>query len=1214
MDATAGVASFSSPNVTWTGDLAIGASATVTYSVTVRNPNPVTGALPGNGVLSNTVTSTTAGSNCLSGSADVRCAATVTVASLRIVKSADVPTTSPGSVVHYTITVTSTGQTAYTGATFTDPLGGVLDDASYNGDGAVTPTTTGRVTYTSPNLAWTGNLAVGASATITYSVTVNNPDAGDKTLANTVVSSTPGTNCPASGTDANCSVAVRDFVPALNIVTSARVDGVDVSTTTPGSTVHYTITVKNTGDTDYAGATFTDPLAGVLDDATGPTGATASTGPSSLSYTATDLTWTGDLTPGQSATITFSVTVNKPDTGDHSLASTATSPTAGSNCPLTGGSDPRCTTAVLVQQLAISVSAGTGVSTVAPGGTVTYTFTFTNAGQVPYTGITVPINTDDVFDDAVPNGDATASCAAAGDGTCAPGTRVVTAAGTAWTGDIPVGATVTATASATVKNPDPGNGVLRGSIYTTAPGSNCPTPGLAAPCGTTVTVLVPGLTITKTADATSAVPGQTVGYTIKVHNTGATAYTAVTVTDSLAQMADDATYGNDATADAGPPPTFSGAPDLTLTWTGDVDVGATVIIRYSVDVKNPDPGDKLLIDTVTSTATGSTCVPGTTATACRVTVPVLTPALTITKTASAATTTPGATVTYTITAANTGQTPFTAATFTDDLTGVLDDASYNGATASTGPSSLSYTAPDLTWTANLGVGATATITYTATVSTPISGDGTLTNTVTSATPGSNCPTTPGTDPRCTATVQVTQLTIINTSNVSTTTPGAVVRFTATFHNTGAVPYNGITIATNAAGVFDDAVPNGDQTATSGGLRVGTLTLNGAMVSWTGDIAAGATVTVTGTVTVLNPDNGDKSLASTITTTAPGSNCPAGGTDPACSVAVPVEIPALTIVKTADTGTTVPGGTVNYTITVTDTGPTPYTPATVSDSFAQMADDAVYDIGSSQADIGELAYASGVLTWTGALTHGQSATITYSVTVNNPDAGDKQVINTVTSPDAGATCPPGATSASCRLTIAVLTPALTIVKTANPATTTAGGIIAYKVTVTDSGQTTYTGATFTDDLAAVLADATYNADAAATGDTTVTLTLTGTDLTWTGNLAPGATVTITYTVTVDPGSAATTLASTVTSATTGSNCASGSADTRCTATVTVASAATLTLTTTAARVHHGGQRSDPHGDGRQHRRRAPCGGLVHRRPDRRARRRKLPKRDPVRRDG
>ena len=53
----------------------------------------------------------------------------------------------------------------------------MLDDAAYNGDGAATA---GSVSFASPNLTWTGNLAVGATATITFSVTVSNPDTGDK--------------------------------------------------------------------------------------------------------------------------------------------------------------------------------------------------------------------------------------------------------------------------------------------------------------------------------------------------------------------------------------------------------------------------------------------------------------------------------------------------------------------------------------------------------------------------------------------------------------------------------------------------------------------------------------------------------------------------------------------------------------------------------------------------------------------------------------------------------------------------------------------------------------------------------------------------------------------------------------------------------------------------------------------------------------------------
>ena len=57
---------------------------------------------------------------------------------------------------------------------------------------------------------------------------------------------------------------------------------------------------------------------------------------------------------------------------------------------------------------------------------------------------------------------------------------------------------------------------------------------------------------------------------------------------------------------------------------------------------------------------------------------------------------------------------------------------------------------------------------------------------------------------------VASLVIANTAGVASTTPGSVVRFTATFTNTGKTFYDGITISTNAAGVFDDAVPNGDR--------------------------------------------------------------------------------------------------------------------------------------------------------------------------------------------------------------------------------------------------------------------------------------------------------------------------------------------------------------------------------------------------------------------
>ena len=63
---------------------------------------------------------------------------TVLVPGLTIAVSANTGTTTPGSVVQYTVTVTNSGQTAYTGAAFTDSLSGVLDDAAYNGNAAAT--------------------------------------------------------------------------------------------------------------------------------------------------------------------------------------------------------------------------------------------------------------------------------------------------------------------------------------------------------------------------------------------------------------------------------------------------------------------------------------------------------------------------------------------------------------------------------------------------------------------------------------------------------------------------------------------------------------------------------------------------------------------------------------------------------------------------------------------------------------------------------------------------------------------------------------------------------------------------------------------------------------------------------------------------------------------------------------------------------------------
>ncbi len=126
----------------------------------------------------------------------------------------------------------------------TNDLTGILTDAVYDGDATAT---VGTITDASPVLTWTGDLAPGDSAVMTFTVTVNNPDTGDKQLPLTPVASTdPGSTCPPGSANPDCTAIVTDLIPALTIIKTAN-----VASAAPGTAVDYTITVDDTGETPY---------------------------------------------------------------------------------------------------------------------------------------------------------------------------------------------------------------------------------------------------------------------------------------------------------------------------------------------------------------------------------------------------------------------------------------------------------------------------------------------------------------------------------------------------------------------------------------------------------------------------------------------------------------------------------------------------------------------------------------------------------------------------------------------------------------------------------------------------------------------------------------------------------------------------------------------------------------------------------------------------
>ncbi|MFC7645272.1 hypothetical protein ACFQX6_35030 [Streptosporangium lutulentum] len=233
-------------------------------------------------------------------------------------------------------------------------------------------------------------------------------------------------------------------------------------------------------------------------------------------------------------------------------------------------------------------------------------------------------------------------------------------------------------------------------------------------------------------------------------------------------------------------------------------------------------------------------------------------------------------------------------------------------------------------------------------------------------------------------------------------------------------------------MLDDATSNGDFAATSGTL---VNNLNGTY-TWTGNLAIGAAVTITGSVTVKNPDTGDRVLRTSAVSAAAGNNCPVGNQAPGCFSTVPVLIPGLTIAKVADASTTTPGSVVHYTVAVTNSGQTPYTGATFADALAGVLDDATYNADAT-ATSGSVGFASSTLTWAGDLAVAATATITYSVTVKNPDTGNKVLSNTVSSSTVGSNCPTGGSDARCADSVAVLVPQLTITDETDVSTTVPG---------------------------------------------------------------------------------------------------------------------------------------------------------------------------------
>ena len=224
-------------------------------------------------------------------------------------------------------------------------------------------------------------------------------------------------------------------------------------------------------------------------------------------------------------------------------------------------------------------------------------------------------------------------------------------------------------------------------------------------------------------------------------------------------------------------------------------------------------------------------------------------------------------------------------------------------------------------------------------------------------------------------------------------PGDTVTYTITVQNTGETDYDSTfpaTFSDDLSDVLDDAdlvYP----------LAPG-LTLNGSSLDWTGELAAGATTTVSYAVVIHTADlGGNRVLSNTVLATHDEGSC--GGS---CQTQTLVGDPGYTITKKVDAAEAKPGDLVTYEIAIKNTGTSPYTshhPVTITDDLSDVLDDAVF-VGSITSG----AYISGsILTWSGPLAVGGTANISYTVRVMEPGAGNGVMNNRVVPSDSEGIC-------------------------------------------------------------------------------------------------------------------------------------------------------------------------------------------------------------------
>ncbi len=883
-----------------------------------------------------------------------------------------------------------------------------------------------------------GVLAAGSSATIQVTGTL----AASFSTSTITNSATATTTTPDPATANNTGVAIANVTKLADLRVSKTASPDPV---VAGDPITYTITLSNNGPSEAASVVLTDAIpADVISAATSSPGCAIANGTLTCNY--------ASLAPGAPTIITITGTVS----GRSSPATLSNTASATSVTPEAVPGDNTSTASVTVTaraDLAIAKAADTSPAFV--GDVFGWTIGVSNSGPSTARNVTVT----DVLPGVIFPSTATATTSV---GSCSVSGGTVTCA----IGDLAPGDVAAIKIGGRIDPASPA-----GSLTNTASVSST-TPDPTALNNTAVATVpmerVANLRLTKTATPTPVRAGSGITWTITVVNDGPSTADAATITDALPAGVAGAT----ATASQG------SCVGMTCTL-GVVQPLASATVTVAATVSPSFTGSSIDNTATVSSSTPDSTLANNAATA---STPVVKEAdIAVAKSVTPSVFVAGSSAVYRLDVTNAGPSTASAVIARDVLP---SGATFSSAIASVGgPCTYSTASREVACPLGSVVpGATPFVTITVTIDPVQPAGSSLANTGNVATATTDPALSNNTSTITSPVTTSAELSLVKTASPSPFVPGNAGTYTITVTNAGPSAATDVQVG--------DPLPAGF-VVTGVSATSGTCTSGATVGCVLGTIPAGQTVTITVTGDVADARTATMVNTATLTTSTPDPT-PSDHTSTATTPVAPSA--DIRILKTVDRASVNAGEPLNYTLLVTNAGPSTATAVKAVDS------------PSAGITITGIATPAGSCTVSGAgrtcelgdIAPGTSVAIAVTAVV---DAGQiAGVLSNTATADSPTTPDPTATNNSSTVPVTVSVAAdLAVSKTMNPSTLLAGQPVTYTISIVNNGPSTATGVVLSDPMPAGITPTSATGVAGCVLGGTVTCPV--------GVLAPGATATV-----------------------------------------------------------------------------------------------------------